>query len=221
MILTAVVCPSPPMLLPEYVGLQDPAAPLRTRCVETTRAALAGRAATAEVAVIVTGRDPLSRTSRPPLGARIGELVLAEAGWTGPVEHVVVPFDAGPGSVAEAGRSLAGRAERLFLLAVGDGSARRDEKAPGHLDPRAAAFDRATLAALQAAEPAALIDIDAGLAGELLATGRAALQVLAHAVRGAADLRCEGLWSDDPYGVLYAVAVWAPDTVSSVPREGA
>jgi hypothetical protein len=201
------------MLLPEYVGLQDPAAPLRTRCVETTRAALAGRAASAEVVVIVTGQDPpssTSRTSRPPLGVRIGELVLAQAGWTGPVEHVVVPFDAGPDSVADAGRSLAGRAERLLLLVVGDGSARREEKAPGHLDPRAAAFDRATLTALGAADPDALIEIDPELAGELLATGRAALQVLGHAVRGSADLRCEGLWSDDPYGVLYVVAVWAP-----------
>jgi hypothetical protein len=208
------------MLLPEYVGIQDPAAPLRARCVEAIRVALEGRAATTDAVVVVTGHDPSSRTSRPPLGVRIGELVLEQAGWTGPVERVVVPFDATPASVADAGRALAGRAERLLLLVVGDGSARRDEQAPGHLDARAVALDRATVTALGAADPAALIEIDPGLAGELLATGRAALQVLAHAVRGSA-LECEQLWSDDPYGVLYAVAVWVPDAGSPAPREGA
>lgn len=208
MIEAVVVVPSPPMLLPEYVGLQDPAAPIRQRCVDALAAALHEPYAVPDVVVIVSGRARASRTTRRPLGVRIGRHLLRLAGWAGPVEEAVVDFDADGTEVEQAGGRLAAREGRVLLLVVGDGSARRGEKAPGHLDDRAATYDAALLAALDRVDPQALIALDAGLGKDLLATGRAALQVMAHAVRGSADLQRASLWSDDPYGVLYAVAVW-------------
>lgn len=201
------------MLLPEYVGLKDPAGPMRERCVEALSAALHEPNAACDLVVVVTGRDPSTRSTKRSLGLRIAEHLLARAGWAGPVEEVVVPFDADSAMVAEAGRALASRAERILLLAVGDGSARRDEKAPGHFDPRAQAFDTALLSGLDRADARALIGLDAGLGAELLATGRAALQVMAHAVLGGPGLRRALLWSDAPYGVLYALSVWTSPTV--------
>lgn len=212
MIAGVVVVPSPPMLLPEYVGIADPAAPLRDRCVDVVRASLAGGARAPDAVVIVTGRGPAPRTTKAPLGTRIGELLLARAGWHGPVEHVAVPFDADEDAVTEAGRALADRAERLLLLVVADGSARRSEKAPGHLDERAFGVDEQLLAALRDVEPQGLLSVDAALAGEVLATGRAALQVMAYAVRDTSELTGGLLWSDDPYGVMYAVAAWTRRT---------
>lgn len=210
MIPSVVVCPSPPMLLPEYVGLQDPAAALRNRCVAAIRSAL--KSSDADVAVILTGCEPTPRTSKAPLGVRIGEHLLAQAGWAGPIEHVTVPFDASSTAVEAAGVALAARSDRVLVLVVADGSARRSERAPGHLDERAFGVDDQILSALRNVDPAGLLSLDPVLAGEVLASGRAALQVLAHAVRGMTGLGGGLLWSDDPYGVLYAVAHWtAPD----------
>ena len=153
----------------------------------------------------------MARTSKAPLGVRIGQLLAERGGWTGPVGEVLVPFDAGAQTVATAGADLAAHPGRVLALVVADGSARRGEKAPGHLDERAFAFDEAVVSALEAADPQALLALDPTLADELLASGRAALQVAAHAVLGAAGLRGRLLWSGDPYGVLYAVAVWQVD----------
>jgi hypothetical protein len=196
------------MLLPEYVGIEDPAAPVRARCVDAVHTSLGADAAAPEVVAIVTGRDREPRTSKAPLGARIGELLLGTSGWTGPVEHVAVPFDADAQTLADSGRALAARAERVLLLVVADGSARRSEKAPGHLDERAFGVDEQLLAALRDVDPEGLLAVDAGLAADVLATGCAALQVMAHAVRGTSGLEGGLLWSDDPYGVMYAVAAW-------------
>jgi hypothetical protein len=196
------------MLLPEYVGLRDPAGPLRDRCIAAIRSVLESSYAAHDVAVIVTGCEPSPRTTKAPLGVRIGEHLLAQAGWTGPIEHVAVPFDADATAVEGAGAPLAGRADRVLLLVVADGSARRSEQAPGHLDARSFGVDEQILAALRDVDPTGLLALDPLLAGEVLASGRAALQVLAHAMHGASGLTGGLLWSDDPYGVLYAVAVW-------------
>jgi hypothetical protein len=79
------------------------------------------------------------------------------------------------------------------LLVVGNGSATRTEKAPGHLDERAEAFDDGLRASFTA--------IDARLAEELWAdTARlGGLPPLAEA---------EVLYDDAPFGVQYWVAVW-------------
>jgi aromatic ring-opening dioxygenase LigB subunit len=116
---------------------------------------------------------------------------------------------------AALGAALADRAPRVAMLVMGDGSARRSLKGPGYLDDRAQAFDEGVAAALQAVEPAALLDIDPALAGELLVAGRAAWQVLAGAAQARAAVSAPALTGDvgyagAPYGVGYVVATWVP-----------
>lgn len=211
MIEGVVVCPSPLMLLPEYVGLEDPAGPLRERCVEVLRTALQDRhsgGAGWDSVVVLTGRDPVSRSHKDPVGVRVGRLLLGLAGWQGPVEELVVPFDADANLVEREGLRLSEHAGHPLVLVIADGSARRSEKAPGHLDERAFAVDEALLRALDDVDPGALLSVDAIVASEVLASGRAALQVMAHAVRRTPRLSGGLLWSGDPYGVMYAVATW-------------
>lgn len=124
---------------------------------------------------------------------------LAAVGRLGPRVRVLAS-DATGGSGARVGAALvaAAGAEVVVdgetgVLVVGNGSATRTEKAPGHLDERAASFDDALRASFAAA--------DAGLAAELWAdTERLGeLPPIAEA---------EVLYDDAPFGVQYWVAVW-------------
>ncbi|NKY14256.1 hypothetical protein HGA06_08790, partial [Streptomyces somaliensis DSM 40738] len=125
-----------------------------------------------------------------------------------PVEGVGVAELLAPERCAAVGRELAARAPRVALLVMGDGSARRTVKAPGYLDERAAGFDERAARALGAADTAALAALDARLAYELKAAGRASWQVLAGAAHTASP---EGrlLHDSAPYGVGYLVAAWS------------
>lgn len=95
------------------------------------------------------------------------------------------------------------------LLVLGDGSNRHTDRAPAAPDDRAGPFDDGVHAALAAADPDALLALDADLAAELNAVGRAAWQVLAGAVLATGGRwTAESLYSDHPFGVAYHVAVW-------------
>ncbi|WP_304454369.1 hypothetical protein [Nocardiopsis sp. YSL2] len=226
MIVGTAVCPHPPLLLRELTGGQDVAADLRKAC----EAALASLVALApEVVVVVGGADTGGRHApgaapagafgatgaRPaedalPLSLGVAGRLLDAVGGPVPVEMYAVAFDADPGQVAEAARAIARRPERVGLLVMGDGSARRGVRAPGHLDERAFAFDERVCRALAEADPSALLGLEPGLAAELLVAGRAALQVMASAVvEDGASYRSEVLYADDPFGVMYTVAVWS------------
>ncbi|MEV0323172.1 class III extradiol dioxygenase subunit B-like domain-containing protein [Streptomyces sp. NPDC050658] len=141
---------------------------------------------------------------------------LAVAGWLlGRTEWSAAPLEGlGVGEPLEAerciqvGGEIAGRAERVALLVMGDASACRTLKAPGYLDERAAGFDAEVARALGAADVAALKGLDEQLAYELKAAGRAPWQVLAGAAEGA-GLSGELLYEDAPYGVGYLVAAWS------------
>lgn len=90
-------------------------------------------------------------------------------------------------------------------LVVGNGSACRTEKAPGHLDERAAGFDDALCAALTAPDPAALAAVDQVLAAELWAdTG--SFPRLAELLTPDAEVSVD--LDDDPFGVQYWVLRW-------------
>jgi hypothetical protein len=95
----------------------------------------------------------------------------------------------------------------VALLVVGDGATTHGEKSPGYLDRRAEPFDAAVAAALADADPAGLLALDAGLAGELNAVGRAPWQVMAGASEGG-RWRGELAYSAAPFGVAYHVALW-------------
>jgi hypothetical protein len=141
-----------------------------------------------------------------PLAHTIGSWLLDLVGWeglrtywgaaTGPVDPLV-----------RAGSTIAERHDRVALLVMGDASARRTEKAPGHLDPRAADYDAAVEAAL-ANGPAAVRDLDGELAGELLVAGWPAWQVLAGAAESQ-PWRAAVRYAAAPYGVGYIVAEWS------------
>ena len=122
-------------------------------------------------------------------------------------------MSASPATCAELGVALAAECAAadgpVGLLVVGDGAATHTVKAPGYLDERAGPFDIAVAAALGAADRAVLAALDADLAAELCASGRAPWQVLAGATRGG-GWRGELLHSSMPFGVAYHVAVWTP-----------
>ncbi|MDQ0793544.1 class III extradiol dioxygenase subunit B-like domain-containing protein [Streptomyces sp. B1I3] len=166
------------------------------------------------------GVDLAVRLGEPPAGSAVAERrlppslavgawLLTRTRWSGaPVEGLGVGVPSAAARCAEAGRELAGRADRVAMLVMGDGSACRTVKAPGYLDERAVEFDAVTARALGTADLAALAALDESLAYELKAAGRAPWQVLAGAAQGA-GLDGRLLYEDAPYGVGYTVATWS------------
>jgi hypothetical protein len=145
-----------------------------------------------------------------------------------------VPPSLGPGAAAAIGRALtagdparrAGRGTgdgRVGLVAMGDLSACRTERAPGALRPEAAAFDASVAEAFRTGKPERLLDLDPTQAADLLVAGRVPLQVLAGAcnpdpttpgqlsdegkAHGRLAMRGQVLYDDAPYGVGYLVAL--------------
>lgn len=174
---------------------------------------LAGHGADVTVSL---GRQPVGAAPVPgaatlPLSVTIGVWLLRAAGYQGVVRARVITEFATPAECADLGARIAAFPMPTALLVVGDGSASRDECAPGHHDPRAVAFDTAVADALAAADTAALAGLDPVLARELIAPGRGPWQVLAGAVD--ADGRP---WKGElrsavaPFGVGYLIASWAP-----------
>ncbi|MFW5471209.1 hypothetical protein ACOCJ4_14315 [Knoellia sp. CPCC 206435] len=204
-----VVVPGAPLLLPEYQGRTPADAGLVDDCAAVVRAAVA----TASHVVVVHATDREPRSTRPPVGLRVADHLLAASHLDFDVEHLAVAWDAPVADCVGAGRALseegAGSAEHpTTLLVVADGSARRTEKAPGHLDPRAAAVDDALVDAVRSCADGGLgrlLDLDPDLCADLLVAGRAPLQVLAAAAEGV-PLAVESLEVSDPFGVLYLVA---------------
>jgi hypothetical protein len=94
--------------------------------------------------------------------------------------------------------------DETSYLVVGNGSAKRTEKAPGHLDERAEAFDAALGASLRAGHPA--VDVD--LARELWASVDAIVELAELDTLGDAQVD----YDDAPYGVQYWVMRWTSDS---------
>ena len=164
-----------------------------------------------------------------PLSLGLGAMLLDQGGYGGLRRLFAVGPDAPAGECAVLGAELAAGAARTALLVMGDGSARRSLKAPGHLDPRAEPFDAEVERAVRGGRLGALLDLDEALARDLMVTGRPAWQVLAGAMpegaamdgagadgagldgRGAdGALVTEVLYCDDPFGVAYLVACLHP-----------
>jgi hypothetical protein len=229
-IVRAAVCPSPPLLARELTGRAGVLPEMRDACAEAVRRLVA---ATPDV-VAVVGAGPATGTWDPggrlnlsayapalgaggkpglPLPLGLGAMLLDAAGYAGPRLLQAVGEAASAPECLQLGASLAGLAPRVALLAVGDGSARRSTAAPGHLDPRAAPFDRSVERALRDGDMTALTSLDPGLARDLLATGRASWQVLvgAMSVPGLPGAPVgQVLYADAPLGVGYLIAVLDP-----------
>jgi hypothetical protein len=239
-IIRAVVVPHPPLLVPELVGATVVRTE-SVRTASVTAAHLLAEVAHDWVAVATDPAgpcvvDPAARGTFAGYGVDVPVSLDANApdgppdpamplpalvaGWlreqAGARRVDVRLFD--PALSARASRAV-GEAvaaelsgtEPVGLLVLGDGSNRHTDAAPARPDDRAGPFDDRARAALASGDPAALLALDAGLAGELNAVGRAAWQVLAgaaSAVGGPWQARL--LYSGAPFGVAYHVAVWDP-----------
>jgi hypothetical protein len=165
-----------------------------------------------------------------PLALGIGTLLLDAVGYSGPRALHGIAEDEPAAACLAIGRRIAASAPRVALLAVGDGTARRSESAPGYLDERAAPFDAAVERAVRDGDLPAIAALDPALAADLLAVGRPAWQALAGALSAGhppAPRRASGeqsagflaaagrpkteiLYSDAPLGVAYLVATLIP-----------
>ncbi|WP_328768229.1 class III extradiol dioxygenase subunit B-like domain-containing protein [Streptomyces sp. NBC_00286] len=144
-----------------------------------------------------------------PASLAVAAWLLQRTDWShAPVEGLGVGEPLAAERCIQIGKEIVARAERVALLVMGDASACRSLKAPGYLDDRAAGFDAEVARALAAADVTALKALDAALARELMASGRAPWQVLAGAAEGV-GLSGALLYEDAPYGVGYLVAAWS------------
>jgi hypothetical protein len=237
MLVAAAVCPCPPLIVPEVAaGAAHEMDAARAACADAlgvlaasrpdllvvvgpaeqsgrgsfpqgTRGSFRGFGVDVEVR-LGPAEAAVSERELPPSLA-VGAWLLERTGWAdAPIEGLGVGEPLAPERCAEAGREIGARAGRVALLVMGDASACRTVKAPGYLDERAAPFDAEVARALGAADVAAVQALDAELAHELKASGRAPWQILAGAAEGA-DLSGALLYEDAPYGVGYVVATWS------------
>ncbi len=226
MLVAAAICPHPPLLVPGLAaGASEELDDLRVAC-DAAVALLLG--SSPSLVVVVGGAESLGpatgpvaipgRSGRPTpsLALALGQWLLdrAEGAVVAPVLLFGVPADTAPARCAAIGEALAGRAARVALLVMGDGSARRSAKGPGGLSPEAAAYDDRLEAALRAGDPVALTALDADQGARVLAAGRAPVQVLAGAARGE-SWQADLTWSGAPYGVTYLVATWQPSRMTT------
>jgi hypothetical protein len=212
------VCPATPLLSPDVSVSPDGVADMQAAC----RAAVAALLDARPDRIVVIGEAPRlgeydgtwdwrgfglparGVQDRLPRALAVGAWLLDDAGWAGPRGYLGLPADTPPGTCAEQGAGIGGSPA---LLVIGDGSARRSLKAPGHLDPRAEAYDEALAAALGTADVSALSALDPALAADLMVGGRAAFQVLAAAAAGL-HWQPRLLRQEAPYGVGWFAAAW-------------
>ncbi|MFD5771610.1 class III extradiol dioxygenase subunit B-like domain-containing protein [Streptomyces sp. NPDC127049] len=237
MLVAAAVCPCPPLLVPEVAsGAAPELEAVRTHCADALGVLAASRPdrllVVGPAPAGAHGSFPAGSTGsfagfgvdlpvrlgegpggRPlPASLAVGAWLLSRTDRAGLadvlVEGLGIDERATTEECAETGRRLAASGERVALLVLGDGSACRTVKAPGYLDERAAGFDAEAARALGSADVPGVLALDAGLAYELKAAGRAPWQVLAGAAENA-GLGGRLLHEDAPYGVEYLVAVWS------------
>ncbi|WP_405068447.1 class III extradiol dioxygenase subunit B-like domain-containing protein [Kribbella sp. NBC_01510] len=223
-VVVAAVCPHPPLLVPEVAsGAAPDLDDLRAACLaaidqlSTASSVLVVGAAAARATYPAAAGGSFGPYGAP--GVRIGTgdpvlpLSLAVGGWLLeqtkaaqlPRAYLAVPMDATPAECRQLGQEIADGNDRIGLLVMGDGSARRSEHSPVHLHPRAEIFDTTVATALQHRDLDVLNALDPDLAVELQAAGRAPWQVLAGALT-ATTLTGDLTYHAAPYGVGYFVA---------------
>jgi hypothetical protein len=236
----AVVLPHPPLLVPQMTGPGAVAAEaLREACTAAVRSVI--ESAPSLVLLVGPGRvtrrhpddawgtlagygvpveaprTPRADTRVPelPLSLTLGRWLLDEAGHHGRLLLQEVSADEPAARCARLGAQLAtelaDRYPDAVWLVLSDLSTKRTDRAPGAFDPRAQAFDERIERALRQADPRQILELDPGIAAELGASGRSALQVFAggwaaRAVAGRVTAAVD--YSGAPYGVGYVVARW-------------
>jgi hypothetical protein len=228
-VVAVAACPATPLLSPAVAVTRNGVGAVQ----DAARSAVAAELASGPEVVVVVGEAPETRPYdgtwdwrgfgvplRGPDGAAlpralgVGAWLLDDAGWAGPRRYLGVGADASPAACADLGEALDLEDALLGLLVIGDGSARRSLKAPGHLDARAEACDAVVAGALAAADTSALAGLDPDLGTELMAAGRAPWQVLAGAA-GERPWDSRLLLHEAPYGVGWLVATWRSPSAKS------
>lgn len=183
---TVLVVPGAPLLLPPHPR-HDPAPQLREACRAAVAALPAG-----PVTVLAPPLTPAARSRGVivPLGHRVAAHLLGGR----PVAAHLTTDEALPTDLG-------------VLVLVADGTARRHEKAPGHLHPDAVATDEAIEAALRTGDAAALRALDASRADDLWCEGLPGFVALG-GLAGGCDVRAEVTYAEAPYGVAWWVARW-------------
>lgn len=218
-ILSAVIVPAAPALLPGLGGAADPLADLRERARDLVARTVGSAKGDPRLVIVGAGNETRAWPTHAPSGAarfttgrvpdgalptdlEIGRVLAPSTG--GELALQSVAADASPAECAALGQELsAGRA--TILLVVADGPATLTEKAPGHLQPDAARVAQDLAGAMAGADAAALADLDPVTCDRLWMRGRSALQVLAGAATG---LRGEVFAEESPFGVQYLLARW-------------
>lgn len=189
---SVAVVPSSLALLPELASPDDPLREAR----EHARAAAAWlwRRHPDDVAVLAAPQraDNLARGVAESPGLRIGRALLADGGAATAPAPALEPGEAPTAS---------------GLLVVANGSATRSEKAPGHLDDRAFAFDDDLAAALRGGHLERLAAVDPGLAEQLWCFDAPAWCHLGRLAPAPDGPVCVD-YDDDPFGVRYWVTRW-------------
>lgn len=240
MLVSAAVCPAAALVIPEVAqGAAGEMDQCRTACRQAVEDMLAAHpdlvvAVGAGLRTIghpsgsvgtlapigvdlqaMLGAPDAPEPPRPPALPRsltIAAWLLGRGGCSVATVGQEVATDESPTACASLGAEVAGgAAQRVGLLVMADGTARRGPRAPGYTDERAAGLDEVWVRALAEPEPSALAALDPGLCSDLMMEGRAPLQVLAGAV-GSTPVTAHLGYADDPYGVQYAVASWQTAT---------
>ena len=192
MIRTALVLPTPPALLSPR-SVIDPVPELREACAAAV-AALPEEDRVVVVASPITEANA-ARGVTEPLGHRVAAHLLAGRGFEA---QIALPY---------AAAALLETTAPTTLILMADGSARRGEKAPGHLHPDAVAFDDAVGSALRSGDAEALASLDPELGEDLWCDGIPGFRVLGEVARDR-DVVAEVTYTDAPYGVAWWVARW-------------
>jgi len=206
MLVAAAVCPCLPSLA-FAADMGAPAAPerLRAACAEAVAAVLAEdpeivavvgpgtRSLVHEVGALWAARDlglPVGArlgqgraaeapASRLPMALSVGAWLLQQAGWNGPVRAYELDDARSWPTNGEDGVHLAGWADRVGLLVMGNGPTRAGADGARRPDPRAEEIDAGIAAALAGGDVDGFFpDMDAGLARELGVSGRSPWQLL-------------------------------------------
>lgn len=144
------------------------------------------RSATGVVRAMTTGASSVAVLGDDPFAKSVARALLDAAGFDGTVED-----------------------EAEVVLVMANGSAKRTEKAPGHLDERAFDFDDAMDLALRSGDGRRLAALDADLGRELWASGVETLARLGGTLESGWVVSVP--YADAPYGVLWWVAAWVRD----------
>lgn len=225
-LVAAVVCPHPPLLIPQVAaGAASELDDLRDAC----RTAISEMLETVD-RVVVLGVGASLRSRRAggtmrrygvdlqvgeagdeslPLSLTIGAWLLEQAASTVPREYVGLSERADIGSSAQALTEAADGAARVGALVMADLSAKLTTAAPGYLDERAAPFDRSVVRALSTVDVETLRSLDIDLAEELWCYDVVVLAALAAAwTHDSAAVTARIHHDAAPYGVGYVVSSW-------------